>query len=149
MQWHVLWYPFLVQQMKKKDTNVCMVWKVLLIVTKHAHNEIISSGKWTSQDVLTVCPLVQRANVTGLLSSRNTLRRGYSNAAVVPLVSASVSVSRLILVNVIATKLLCTSSTNLADMLTMTRGWTLLILEVRGQRSRSQLTYMEIILWTR
>ena len=42
------------------------------------------------------------------------------------------------LVNRIETKLLCISLSNLADMLTMVRGWTLLILEVRGQRSRSQ-----------
>ena len=55
----------------------------------------------------------------------NALRRGYSNAAVVssvrPSVSPSVRASRLILVNAIATKLLCTSSSNLADMFTMTR----------------------------
>ena len=42
------------------------------------------------------------------------------------------------LVNTIQTKLLCASSSNLADMLAIVRGWTLLILEVRGQRSRSQ-----------
>ena len=52
------------------------------------------------------------------------------------------------LVNTIETKPLHISLSNLADMLTMMRGWTLLILEVRGQRSRSQLTYMEISLWT-
>ena len=45
------------------------------------------------------------------------------------------------LVNMIETKLLCATSSNLADMLAIVRGWTLLILEVRGQRSRSQLTY--------
>ena len=45
------------------------------------------------------------------------------------------------LVNMIETKPLCISLSNLADMLTMVRGWTLLILEVRGQRSRSQWTY--------
>ena len=33
---------------------------------------------------------------------------------------------------------------NLADMLTMVRGLTLLILEDRGQRSRSQWTCMKI-----
>ena len=48
------------------------------------------------------------------------------------------------LVNTIETKLLCISLSNLADILTMVRGWTLLILEVRGQRSRSQWKYMEI-----
>ena len=48
------------------------------------------------------------------------------------------------LVNTIDTKPLCISSSNLADMLTMIRGWTLLILEVRGQRSRSQWTRTEI-----
>ena len=46
-------------------------------------------------------------------------------------------------VNTIATKPVCASS-KLAEMLTMVRGWTLLILEVRGQRSRSQWTHMEI-----
>ena len=45
------------------------------------------------------------------------------------------------LVNTIKTEPLCASSSNLADMFTMTRELTLLILEVRGQRSRSQLTY--------
>ena len=37
------------------------------------------------------------------------------------------------LVNMIETKLLCISLSNLADMLTMAREWTLLILEVKGQ----------------
>ena len=37
------------------------------------------------------------------------------------------------LVNMIETKPLCISSLNLAEMLTMVRGWTLLILEVEGQ----------------
>ena len=37
------------------------------------------------------------------------------------------------LVNMIETKLLCATSSNLADMLALVRGWTLLILEVRGQ----------------
>ena len=37
------------------------------------------------------------------------------------------------LVNMIETKLLCISLSNLTDMLTMVRGWTLLILEVKGQ----------------
>ena len=41
------------------------------------------------------------------------------------------------LVNTIVTKPLCISLSNSADLLTMVRGWTLLILEVRGQRSRS------------
>ena len=35
------------------------------------------------------------------------------------------------LVNMIETKWLCASSSNLADTLTVVRGWTLLILEVR------------------
>ena len=47
-------------------------------------------------------------------------------------------------VNTIATKPVRASSSNLAEILTMVRGWTLLILEVRGQRSRSQWTHMEI-----
>ena len=130
---------------------------------------------------------------------RNVLQWGYSNAAVVPCVRPSVhpcmdivntiettplhvSLSNLAdmltmmrgwtllilevslqsskvkvimdiygnkLVNTIETKPLCISLSNLADMLTMVRGWTLLISEVRGQRSRSQWTYMEISLWTR
>ena len=50
------------------------------------------------------------------------------------------------LVNMIETKPLCISLSDLADMLTMVRGWTLLILEVRGQRSRSQWIYMEMSL---
>ena len=53
------------------------------------------------------------------------------------------------LVNTIKTEPLCASSSNFAYIFTMTRGWTLLILEVIGQRSRSQLTYMEKSLWTR
>ena len=40
------------------------------------------------------------------------------------------------LVNTIETTPLHVSLSNLADMLTMMRGWTLLILKVRGQRSR-------------
>ena len=50
------------------------------------------------------------------------------------------------LVNTIETKPLCISLSNLADMLTMVKGWTLLILEVRGERSGSHWTYMEISL---
>ena len=46
------------------------------------------------------------------------------------------------LVNMIETKPLCISSSNFAEMLTLVRGQTLLILEVRGQRSRSQGTNM-------
>ena len=133
-----------------------------------------------------------------LLSPRNALRWGYSNAAVVPSVRPSVvpsvrgpcehdrdytiacffvKLGRHVnhdermnpidfggqrskvkvtmdiygnkLVNTIETKLLCASWSNLADMLAMVRGWTLLILEVGGQRSRSQWAYMEISLWTR
>ena len=37
------------------------------------------------------------------------------------------------LVNTIETKPLCISLSNLADMLTMVRGWNLFILEVNGQ----------------
>ena len=37
------------------------------------------------------------------------------------------------LVNMIETTPLCISSSNLAEMLTMVRGWTLLIVEVKGQ----------------
>ena len=37
------------------------------------------------------------------------------------------------LVNTVETKPLCISLSNLANMLTLERGWTLLILEVKGQ----------------
>ena len=50
------------------------------------------------------------------------------------------------LVNMKETKPLCTSSSNLADILAIVRGCTLLILVVRGQRSSSQLTCIEISL---
>ena len=50
------------------------------------------------------------------------------------------------LVNTIETKPLHISLSNLQDMLTVMRGCTLLILEVRGQRSRSHWTSMEISL---
>ena len=50
------------------------------------------------------------------------------------------------LVNTIETKLLHISLSNLQDMLTVMRGCTLLILEVRGQMSRSHWTSMEISL---
>ena len=43
------------------------------------------------------------------------------------------------LVNTIETKPLCISLSNLADMLTMVRGWTLLILEVKGQGHNGQI----------
>ena len=145
------------------------------------------------------CTIIGVKEYIWLLSPRNALRRGYSNAAVVPSVRASVSLcvtpcpcerdsdytfvqifiklGRHVnydkrmnpidfggqrskvkvtidifgnkLVNAIETKPVCATSSNLADMLAIVRGRTLLILEVRGQRSRSQLTYMEISLWTR
>ena len=43
------------------------------------------------------------------------------------------------LVNTIETKPSCISLSNLADMLTMVRGWTLLILEVKGQGHNGQI----------
>ena len=46
------------------------------------------------------------------------------------------------LVNTIETEPLHIFLSNLADRFTIMRGWTLLILEVRGQRSRSQWTYI-------
>ena len=49
-------------------------------------------------------------------------------------------------VNAIETEPVCSSSSNLADMLAIVRKRTLLISEVRGQRSSSQLIYMEISL---
>ena len=60
-----------------------------------------------------------------LLSPRNALRWGYSNAAVVPCVRVCVRLSvrpSVDLVNTIATKPLHISLSNLADMLTMMRG---------------------------
>ena len=47
---------------------------------------------------------------------------------------------------VIETKPLCASLSAFVDMLAIVRGWTLLILEVTGQSSRSQLTCIEISL---
>ena len=43
------------------------------------------------------------------------------------------------LVNTKETKLLCISSSNLAEMLILVRGWTLLILEVKGQGHSGQM----------
>ena len=55
------------------------------------------------------------------------------------------------ILNMIENKPLCVSPSirNLIDILAIVRGCTLLILEVSDQRSRSQLTCMEISLWTR
>ena len=69
--------------------------------------------------------------------------RGSGKAAVVPSVCPWVD-----LMNAIESTPLHISLSNLEDMLTMMRGCTLLILEVRGQRSRSQWTSMEISFWT-
>ena len=55
-----------------------------------------------------------------------------------PSVRVSVCPSRFDLVNTIETKPLYASLSNFADLLTMMRRWTLLILDVRDQRSRSQ-----------
>ena len=72
--------------------------------------------------------LYQSLNIEGkllFLSPRNTLRWGYSNAAVVPSVRPSVCGSVRPcedLVNTIETKPLHISLSNLADMLTMMRG---------------------------
>ena len=78
-----------------------------------------------------------------LFYPRITCCGGYimSNAAVGPCVRASVCPCEDF-VNTIETKPLCASFSNLADMLTKMRGWTLLILKVGGQRSRSQLTHI-------
>ena len=48
-------------------------------------------------------------------------------------VKVTMDIYRNKLVNMIETKPLRISLSNLADMLTMVRGWTLLILEVKGQ----------------
>ena len=50
------------------------------------------------------------------------------------------------LVEMIETKPMCATSSKLADMLVVVIGWTLLILKAKGQRSRSQLTCIEISL---
>ena len=52
-------------------------------------------------------------------------------------VTMDIYIFRNRLVNTIETEPLCAYSSNLADMLTMVRGWTLLILEVTGQRWKS------------
>ena len=116
-------------------SQVNWFWLTLLLSMTNGWPKVISSR---SRSYYLYCQIVFWWHVLLLFSPRNALQRGYSNAAVVPPVSpcvrASVSAtSCLILVNAIATKLLCTSSSNLADMLTMTRRWTLLILEVRSQ----------------
>ena len=61
-------------------------------------------------------------------------------------VKVTIDIYRIKLVNKIETKPLYASPSNLAFKLAIVRGWTLLILEVLGQRSRSQYTYMEISL---
>ena len=71
-----------------------------------------------------------------LLSPRNALRREYCNTSVCP--------SRFDLVNSIETKSLCAYSLNLVDMFIDDERMNLI--DFRGQRSRSQLTYMEISL---
>ena len=43
--------------------------------------------------------------------------------------------------NTIETKPLCDSSSNLADMLAMVRGWTLFILEVKGQGHKTVVCF--------
>ena len=48
-------------------------------------------------------------------------------------VKVKMDIHRNKLVNMIETKPLCIFSSNLAHMLTMVRGWTLSILEVKGQ----------------
>ena len=67
----------------------------------------------------------------------NVLQRGHSNASAVPSISlSSVCYLHFDLLNLMETKLLCAYLSNLADMLTMIKGWTLLILEVRGKKSQ-------------
>ena len=63
-------------------------------------------------------------------------------------IKVTMDIYRNKLVNTIEINLLCISLSNLADMLTIVRGWTLLILEVRSQRPRSQWIYKEIRLYT-
>ena len=60
------------------------------------------------------------------------LQRGYSNAAMVPTIRLCVCM------NMIETKPFCASSSNLVDMLTMAKGWPLLILKVKVQGHNRQ-----------
>ena len=92
----------------------------LLVHLSHA-NIIFTAGD--------TCPLNALKTIlcTGFIIQ--ALRNGYCKAAVVPVrpcVRPCVD-----LVKTIETKPLCASSSNLADIFTMTRGWTLLILEVK------------------
>ena len=50
-----------------------------------------------------------------------------------PKVKVTIDMSGNKLVNMIETKLLGASSSKLADMLAIVKGWTLLVLEVKGQ----------------
>ena len=61
-------------------------------------------------------------------------------------VKVTIDIYENTLVNTIEANPLCVPSSNLADMLAIVRGWTLLILEVRGQSSRLLLTFNEISL---
>ena len=68
------------------------------------------------------------------LNFNNPNAKGYGGDIVTLLwFRPSVCPSRFDLVNMIETKPLCAYSSNLADTFTMTRGWALLILEVKGQ----------------
>ena len=84
---------------------------------------------WSQVQRHVIIPLLKGVEV---LSLCNELRREYSNASMVP----SIRLSHFDLVN----KPLNESLSNFAEMLTITRGWTFLNLEVRSQgHSRDQI----------
>ena len=107
----------------------------ILIFTLFSERFLISMIVYSKPRITFSCCYVS-VSIQLLLSPRTMLRRVYSNAAVVPCVGASVRPC-MDLVNTIETTPLSVFSSNLADMLTMIRGWTLLILKVGGHRSRS------------
>ena len=72
----------------------------------------------------------------------SVLQRGYSNTgytAVILSICPSVCPSLFDLMNIIETKLSCASPLNLAEILIMIRGWTLLKKEVKGQGHYGQI----------
>ena len=85
---------------------------------------------------------VNKCELTSALSSNNPVVVYYTCAAHIAeglyyhwcgSVGPSLCLSWFDLVTTIETNSLCVSSSNLADMLTMVRGWILFILEVRDQ----------------
>ena len=77
---------------------------------------------------------------TRLVGTYNGMARASVRPSVRPSVCLSVCLSTK-LVNMIQTEPLQLGPSNLVHILLMTRGQTLLIFKVRGQRSRSQATH--------